>query len=98
MPYIKQEKRDCLFPFLENLFAQIEGISEQKNEGDLDLEFKTGDLNYCITRLIHFYLRDKPNYEKYNSAIGILECAKLELYRRKVGPYEDEAINKNGDL
>jgi hypothetical protein len=57
-----------------------------------------GTLNYIITRLVHWYLGDKPNYERYNAAIGVLECAKLELYRRKVSPYEDEKIKENGDV
>ena len=57
-----------------------------------------GTLNYIITRLVHWWLGDNPNYERYNAAIGVLECAKLELYRRKVSPYEDEKINENGDV
>ena len=38
------------------------------------------------------------SYSNYADIIGALECAKLELYRRGVGPYEDIAIAKNGDL
>jgi hypothetical protein len=30
--------------------------------------------------------------------IGMLECAKLELYRRSVANYEDEKILENGDV
>ena len=29
--------------------------------------------------------------------MGALECCKLELYRRLVGPYEDEVLEANGD-
>ena len=29
---------------------------------------------------------------------GMLECVVLEFYRRKLGPYEDSAIQKNGDI
>ena len=57
-----------------------------------------GVLNYIITRLCHWWLGDSPNYEKFNEVIGVLECAKQELYRRKVSPYEDEKINENGDV
>ena len=28
----------------------------------------------------------------------MLECAKLELYRRVAAPYEDEKIDQNGDV
>ena len=38
------------------------------------------------------------NYAACNTVIGALECAKLELYRRIIGPYEDKAIEKNGDI
>jgi hypothetical protein len=31
-------------------------------------------------------------YHHINTAIGALECAKLELYRRVAAPYEDKAI------
>jgi hypothetical protein len=33
-----------------------------------------------------------------NEAIGVLECAKLELYRRVAAPYEDEKIAESGDV
>ena len=38
-----------------------------------------------------------PNAE-LNEAIGALECATLELYRRKVAPYEDGKIAENGEV
>jgi hypothetical protein len=63
-----------------------------------DLPRTEGELNYMITLLVTLYLGPKPNYVKHNSAIGALECAKLELYRRKVAPYEDTKILENGDV
>jgi hypothetical protein len=30
--------------------------------------------------------------------IGVLECAKLELYRRVAAPYEDAKCEDNGDV
>jgi broad-specificity NMP kinase len=39
-----------------------------------------------------------PKYHKYNAAVGVLECAKLELYRRLVSGYEDTKIIENGDV
>src|SRR4051794_23099363 len=60
-----------------------------------------GDLNYAITRIIDAYLaRRGMNYANLNEAIGVLECAKLELYRRIVAGYEDRKIAdaENGDV
>jgi hypothetical protein len=58
-----------------------------------------GELNYLITKLIDLYLQDKGlKYKNINEVIGVLECAKLELYRRIAGPYEDKKIVSNGDV
>jgi hypothetical protein len=57
-----------------------------------------GELNYALTRLCLQYLGDEFNYQCCNDVIGALECCKLELYRRKVGPYEDTKIALNGDV
>lgn len=63
-----------------------------------------GELNYAVTRLVDAYLsrvarRDgRTRYAHLNEALGVLECAKLELYRRIAAPYEDEKIAENGDV
>jgi len=60
-----------------------------------------GDLNYLITRQIDAYLARKGvSYANLNEVIGVLECAKLELYRRIVARYEDRKIADpdNGDV
>jgi hypothetical protein len=59
-----------------------------------------GELNYKITQacLEHLDFKSQIRYADLNEVIGVLESAKLELYRRLVGPYEDEAIDANGDL
>jgi len=42
-----------------------------------------GELNYVITKKIDSYLNRKGlSYANLNEVIGVLECAKLELYRR----------------
>lgn len=43
----------------------------------------------CYNMLDKFPVRD---------VIGCLECAKLELYRRVVAPYENRALKRNGDV
>ena len=40
----------------------------------------------------------RTRYAHLNEAIGVLECAKLELYRRVAAPYEDEKIAESGDV
>jgi hypothetical protein len=60
-----------------------------------------GQLNYAITSLIDEYLvdwGDKLSYGALNEVIGVLECAKLELYRRIAAPFEDLAMIRNGDV
>ncbi len=60
--------------------------------------WSAGELNYCFTRLVDNFLKHQGmNYSRINEAIGALECAKLELYRRIAGPYEDTKIASNGD-
>jgi hypothetical protein len=55
-----------------------------------------GDVNYVVTRLLHALY--PPSYFNYNRAVGVLECIKQELYRRRIGPYEDTKIVVNGDV
>ena len=58
-----------------------------------------GELNYIITKTVDAYLNRTPrSYANLNEAIGVLECAKLELYRRIVAEYEDTKITENGDV
>lgn len=58
-----------------------------------------GELNYAVTRLVDRYLGDKGlRYHNINEVIGVLECAKLELYRRIASPYEDRKILEEGDV
>jgi hypothetical protein len=82
MPYIKQEERTFL---------------DQNINPHLNLT--PGALNYCITRLINLYLTyHGKGYSVINEVIGVLECAKLELYRRIASPYEDKKKEENGDV
>jgi hypothetical protein len=89
MPYIKKEDRERIEgkPFADRLERLIYTIETE------------GDLNYTITRLCHLFLNKKgEKYSTYNTLIGVLECAKQELYRRKVSNYENKKIMENGDV
>lgn len=65
---------------------------------DLTVIDLPGDLNFAITHMVDRYLGDTINYRKINEVIGVLECAKLELYRRIAAPYEDGKCAVNGDV
>jgi len=82
MPYIRQEDR---------IYFDDEDMERLETSDP-------GQLNYVITKMVHRFLGKTPRYEDFNAAIGVLESAKLELYRRKVAPYEDKKIEENGDV
>jgi len=59
-----------------------------------------GELNYVVTKVVDRYLcrKDRLRYAHINEVIGVLECLKLELYRRVAGPYEDAKMEESGDV
>jgi len=86
MPYIKPEDRKPLDALIDDLAARLPQDS------------LAGNLNYVISRLCAKVLERERNYARINELVGALECAKLELYRRVAGPYEDTKIDENGDV
>lgn len=54
-----------------------------------------GRLNYFLFKLAK---ETCSCYADYAAFIGELESAKLEIYRRQIAPYEDKAIERNGDV
>jgi len=88
MPYIKQEDR---LRYDARINALITDILIHKSSA--------GDMNYIITRLLDAaYNFKEPSYSKINEAIGVLECAKMELYRRVAVLYENKKIELNKDV
>lgn len=59
-----------------------------------------GELNYLLTRIVQDYIDERGgvSYAIINEVVGVLECAKLELYRRVAAPYEDQKCDENGDV
>ncbi len=81
MPYITQEQR-------EDILQWVEGFSKFGI-------FELGELNYIITKIL---LGTNPDsYSDYNALIGLLECCKLEFYRKAVSKYEDSKRDDNGE-
>lgn len=79
-------------PYLTN------SMKAQANQNPLFGKGDPGVLNYRLTQTIIEWLGKEPKYADFNAAIGALESAKLELYRRSVAAYEDVAIDRNGDV
>ena len=91
MPYIIEETRQ---DYYEDGLDNVANLLIQADDDDLP-----GELNFVITHLVKRIMQIKgERYRRYNAIIGALECCKLELYRRMVGPYEDKAIERNGDV
>jgi len=85
MPYIEQNDREQYKKILEDI--KKNGIAT------------AGDLNYIITCISNIYLNECGEcYKTYNEIIGVLECAKLEYYRKNVAIYENKKIKENGDV
>ena len=85
MPYIKSERRPR-FDAIVDVFKHMGAVAA------------VGDMVYLFTRLLVTWLPKEPTFDDYNTALGILEAAKLELYRRVVASYEDKKKEENGDV
>lgn len=86
MPYIINTVREDLRQAVDTLVELLDTFDEP------------GDLNFVISTLIWSKWTANPKYHTGNELIGVLECAKLEFYRRRLAPYENKALKRNGDL
>lgn len=82
MPYIPQERREIFDPLIEPIVYQI-GTD--------------GEVNYCITKIMDS-LYSKGGYAEFNRGIGVLVCVLLELYRKRIAPYEDYKCEREGEV
>jgi hypothetical protein len=90
MPYIKKEERIQYEKEIENLVNMVKILPDKDKEGHL---------NYFITKVLNeLYDNTSSSYCDYNKAIGLLECIKLEFYRRSVVAYENRKMSLNGDV
>jgi Domain of unknown function (DUF6899) len=87
LPYIKTEKRVKYEKALHELVNILKSLPPEEVDGEL---------NYVVTKILKgiYPLR----YYQINKAIGVLECIKLEFYRRVAAPYEDTKIEESGDV
>jgi ribosomal protein S3AE len=87
VPYIKPGNRDKYSTVLKELIEILKALPPEEVDGEL---------NYVLTKMLKeiYPLR----YFHINKAMGVLECAKLEYYRRVASPYEDTKIKESGDV
>jgi len=91
MPYILKEERPSKDKIINELFSQCKS---------------KGDINYCITRLIHLWVLEQmgkvyslvKKYKILNDAYGIMCSAAAEFYAAVVRPYEKLKQEENGPV
>lgn len=85
MPYIAEDNRQEHAELLQSL--------------DKLYYMHPGELNFLITSILKKYIDlNGITYTSFNDLVGVLECAKLELYRRRIAPYENRKLARNGDV
>lgn len=95
MPYIAEEKRQQIDFEIDNLHQALVGMELDDEENNME-----GNINYVITRLLMMVYGTKhgTRYAHINDAIGLLECIKLEFYRKVASPYEEQKEFDNGSI
>ena len=102
MPYISDEDRKRILEceasphlggvdIIEALIDTLRTIPSGKTKGAC---------NYVISRLVAGAMKpdDGWSYTSLSNAAGVFDDAGNEFRRRLLDPYEDKAIEKNGDL
>lgn len=90
MPYITKDLRRKFKGPLEDLISQVREQEPTKQDGCL---------NYLVSELVSRSVKPSSGW-RYNTlhrAYGVFTAAAAEFYRRLMVPYEDKAIQSNGD-
>lgn len=87
MPYIEQAARKDLDGYIDSMINILD-----------DGDWKPGEVNYSFYRILLAWFQSEPRYKTICSIMGTLSCVAQEFYRKVAGPYEDKAIEKNGDV
>lgn len=88
MPYILPSERT---KFNKVITDAIEALEQNG-------KFKVGELNFLVSSIIWELFRRNKSYQTANDIVGVLECVKLEAYRRQFADYEKLKCSENGDL
>lgn len=83
MPYISKDKR----------VGKCDEIVDFMKDMNIQPD---GEINYILYK----FCKDtvKPGYNAYKNYCGELRQCVTEIERRLLGPYEDTAIQRNGDV
>jgi len=102
MPYISKEHQDLFDEFVmyhvdgtfRNLLEAVEDCTKK-----LPVNKRKGFLNYVLSRIALSQLKGNGiSYQNISDVIAALNDAAEEIRRRVLNPYEDKAIEVNGDL
>jgi hypothetical protein len=97
MPYVKPEHRSALDPAIRALAERLSDVARSMPE---ETAF-AGLLNYACTSLAIEVVHARFGRLRYGviaTVTGVFKNIADEFYRRVVVPYEDQQIEKNGDL
>lgn len=88
MPYVKPKQRESLNPKIDELFGQ--GLTK-------------GEVNYCITRLVHLWVLDVGRTNRLSYAVlseghSVLQDAAAEYYRAVMAFPESLKADENGPV
>ena len=88
MPYIDKTRR-----------RHLDGRASYLESPQPTSPQSVGELTYKLSMQLHHYLGDKGlSYQALAECLGALEGCKADFERRVLAPYEDEAIQRNGDI
>lgn len=91
MPYIKSLDKDKV--------SRHGAWKLEEYYSTLPAQDFAGHLNYLNYRIVKYWIKKNgKRYWIFALIVGTLVCCILEIYRRLVANYEDEAIKKNGDV
>jgi len=94
MPYIKSNWREHFDDLVDKLVFEL-GEFEEMYE-------RPGAVNYVISRIVASSLLapnpSQRNYASISQALAIFRDAEAEMRRRVLDPYENKAIERNGDI
>ena len=97
MPYINKDRREVFENEIQSILDKI-----GKGDGPETRDDKAkGEFNYIMFSLIAGYLLENGDirYHRLQDFItGVMGACENELLRRLMDGYEDDCIEKNGDL
>lgn len=92
MAYVSPELRRTLEPVVDRVIDALREL-----ELDFPESSTEGNLNYIFSRVLAGVYHG-GGYKGINDAIGVLECAKLEFYRRVGADVNTVDRQINGDV